>query len=384
MAEDSHMVKHWILEHGELENPPDFRFKIVGSFKDALSRQVCEAVRIESRGEGILNSKAEFNRCRIPRLRIDMEGWKKAKENCGEDNNAPEGWKAGSQDESSEENELRRMEETIRAEMDGKKRKSDEEPKKSKGRKKKKLKLDLLVDWGLPEAGNDQEVENENEELSDWVKMSTFLKNMETPESLKPNGWKSQGQDHPPEPTFNFKKRGKLTEEESKRIKKTNTSITSWLVKSKKAEEKESIVLNINEDEIEIEGPIHKSHETKIIKRRSADFSVLRKMFQGGESQVEGRGVGDGGCDGHQVGRQHGDGDGETVSDSHTVRPGTDFSDRGGTTKFKHHLCTEPGTRALWGCSEVIAGSKEVKWKRQESGDNSQGGNLKKVNSNKI
>jgi hypothetical protein len=59
-------------------------------------------------------------------------------------------------------------------------------------------------------------------------------------------------------------------------------------------------------------------------------------MFQGGDSQVEGRGVGDGGCDGHQVGGQHGDGDGETVSDSHTVRPGTGFSNRGCTTKFKH------------------------------------------------
>ena len=38
--------------------------------------QLAEAVRIELRGEDILNSKAEFSRCRVPRLRINMEGWK--------------------------------------------------------------------------------------------------------------------------------------------------------------------------------------------------------------------------------------------------------------------------------------------------------------------
>ena len=53
--------------------------KVVGSFKDSMTRQVSEAVRIELRGEGVLNSKAEFSRCRLPRLVIDQEGWKKSK-----------------------------------------------------------------------------------------------------------------------------------------------------------------------------------------------------------------------------------------------------------------------------------------------------------------
>ena len=56
--------------------PPGFRFKIIQSFQDPLSRQLAEAVRIDLRGENILNSKAEYSRCRVPRLRIDMEGWK--------------------------------------------------------------------------------------------------------------------------------------------------------------------------------------------------------------------------------------------------------------------------------------------------------------------
>ena len=49
------------------------------SFQDPLSRQLSEAVRIDLRGEGILNSKGEFNRCKVPRLTVDLEGWTKKK-----------------------------------------------------------------------------------------------------------------------------------------------------------------------------------------------------------------------------------------------------------------------------------------------------------------
>ena len=49
--------------------------KVVGSFKSALERQVSEAVRIRRRGgaEVVLNSKTEYNRCHIPRLRVEEE-----------------------------------------------------------------------------------------------------------------------------------------------------------------------------------------------------------------------------------------------------------------------------------------------------------------------
>ena len=49
--------------------------KVIGSFRSALSRQVSEAVRIRRRGGAgsILNSKTEFNRCHIPRLRLEEE-----------------------------------------------------------------------------------------------------------------------------------------------------------------------------------------------------------------------------------------------------------------------------------------------------------------------
>ena len=70
-APNNHMVKHQLLEHkGE---PPHFSMRVTGSYKTALARQVGEAVRIRRRGgEGaILNSRGEFNRSYIPRLRVE-------------------------------------------------------------------------------------------------------------------------------------------------------------------------------------------------------------------------------------------------------------------------------------------------------------------------
>ena len=77
--EESHQIKHWLLDHGDLQEPPEFKFRLIRSFKDPISRQLLEGVRIQLRGSGILNSKAEFNRSRVPRLRVDMEGLIQAK-----------------------------------------------------------------------------------------------------------------------------------------------------------------------------------------------------------------------------------------------------------------------------------------------------------------
>ena len=48
-------------------------FKVVGTFKSALSRQISEAVRIRGRGPLALNSKSEYDRCQIHRLTIGKE-----------------------------------------------------------------------------------------------------------------------------------------------------------------------------------------------------------------------------------------------------------------------------------------------------------------------
>jgi hypothetical protein len=57
------MVKHWRISHPELPTQPQFSIQVIGSYRDALSQQVGEAVRIDLRGEDVLNSKAELNRC---------------------------------------------------------------------------------------------------------------------------------------------------------------------------------------------------------------------------------------------------------------------------------------------------------------------------------
>ena len=79
MAEDSQIIKHLEQQHPKCQEKPNFTFKLVSSFRDALTRQVSEAVRIEQMGLGVLNSKSEYSRCGLPRISIDVEEWRKIK-----------------------------------------------------------------------------------------------------------------------------------------------------------------------------------------------------------------------------------------------------------------------------------------------------------------
>ena len=81
-SDDSHMVKHWSSCHAQdsVEERPKFKIKVIATFKDALTRQVAEAVRIQMRGEGVLNSRAEYSRCSLPRLVVEKPDWVVLKE----------------------------------------------------------------------------------------------------------------------------------------------------------------------------------------------------------------------------------------------------------------------------------------------------------------
>ena len=74
------MYRHQQLVHNGEQ--PRFTMKVVGSHKSALARQISEAVRIGRRGgeSRILNSKAEYNRSHIPRLRVEKEQETKKRE----------------------------------------------------------------------------------------------------------------------------------------------------------------------------------------------------------------------------------------------------------------------------------------------------------------
>ena len=75
LRKDSHMVKHWFTSHATLEEAPPFRFKLVGKFKDCLTRQLKEAVILGGKPLS-LNSKGEFGNCTIPRLTIEPDLYK--------------------------------------------------------------------------------------------------------------------------------------------------------------------------------------------------------------------------------------------------------------------------------------------------------------------
>ena len=136
MAEDSHIIKHWVQQHPNCQERPHFTFKVVSSFKDALTRQVSEAVRIEQRGLGVLNSKAEFSRCSLPRLTIDVEEWRRKKLEY------EQAAKLATETEGLEvmDNMLNEV-----AAFKVEKRKFSQD---GDGRRKKKRKLEVLVNWG--------------------------------------------------------------------------------------------------------------------------------------------------------------------------------------------------------------------------------------------
>ena len=71
--ESKSLYKHNILEHPEGENV-NFSMEITGLFKDSLTRQANEAVRIKNCGKlELLNSKSQFNNAPITRIVVNRE-----------------------------------------------------------------------------------------------------------------------------------------------------------------------------------------------------------------------------------------------------------------------------------------------------------------------
>ena len=70
----SHLLKHLVNAHPGLK-PSEMKIgmRVVGQHRTALERQVGEAVKIlnaQKKGQNLLNSKSEFNRCKLPRLYV--------------------------------------------------------------------------------------------------------------------------------------------------------------------------------------------------------------------------------------------------------------------------------------------------------------------------
>ena len=56
---DSFIIDHWASVHGTQVLPPRFKFAVVSSHKDALTRQLMEAILIRKGGK--LNKRIEYN-----------------------------------------------------------------------------------------------------------------------------------------------------------------------------------------------------------------------------------------------------------------------------------------------------------------------------------
>ena len=73
----SHIVKHWMSSHPDIPSPPKMTFTVLAMFKDALSRQISEALRIHYSVDNILNSKSEYMSNKISRLTIEEDAWER-------------------------------------------------------------------------------------------------------------------------------------------------------------------------------------------------------------------------------------------------------------------------------------------------------------------
>ena len=73
---DSFILEHWMLNHSMEVKPPQFEFKVLGKFKDPLSRQVREARTIKERGN--LNKRNEFALNEIINMESSRYAWQEA------------------------------------------------------------------------------------------------------------------------------------------------------------------------------------------------------------------------------------------------------------------------------------------------------------------
>ena len=69
-SDKSHIIKHWMEEHPELNNLPEFRFRVIRKYRDCLSRQLGEALIILTSEDKLLNSKNEYISNSITKLTV--------------------------------------------------------------------------------------------------------------------------------------------------------------------------------------------------------------------------------------------------------------------------------------------------------------------------
>ena len=69
----SHIVKHWMSAHPDLQSPSTMEFGVTAMYRDCLSRQIGEALRIHNTTDIILNSKSEYMANSVRRLTVEED-----------------------------------------------------------------------------------------------------------------------------------------------------------------------------------------------------------------------------------------------------------------------------------------------------------------------
>ena len=72
-SRESFIIEHCQDKHGMSTEPPKFRFRAIKSFKDCLSRQLCEALTITEKGR--LNRKHEYINNELIKLEVNQYSW---------------------------------------------------------------------------------------------------------------------------------------------------------------------------------------------------------------------------------------------------------------------------------------------------------------------
>ena len=202
-APDSHMRKHWREAHPDEEEMPKFRFRIVKTFKDCLSRQVPESVRIDLRGS-FINSKTVYSRNQLPRLEVEKPEWERAEEDRRRKLKEWEEKKSWEREcersrEEAIENEGTEGEDMMRENwrLNRVQRIKDDEQEEENPRKKRRRgQYGGRVDWGVTELSEDEVqrgkwlVEDEGRidqkgmlkqsTLKPWSKVKTYDKRINT------------------------------------------------------------------------------------------------------------------------------------------------------------------------------------------------------------
>ena len=90
-SKKSHVIKHWMTSHRDLQRPPAFKIKIMRRYRDCLSRQLVEGTYILLSMETLLNSKYYYIQNCISRITVheemlegrqDLPRKKRRKESC--------------------------------------------------------------------------------------------------------------------------------------------------------------------------------------------------------------------------------------------------------------------------------------------------------------